>query len=86
MKKMADEVDMVTVINAHVQKLGYLLLKKEQEDIIIGFLSGRDVFVVLPTGFEKTLSYTCLPLVFDGIGPLCDGLSSIVRQRHWNKE
>ena len=39
---MADGVDVVTVINAHVQKLGYLSPKKEQEDVIVGFLSGRD--------------------------------------------
>ena len=75
---MADGVDVVTVINTHVQKLGYLSPKKEQEDVIVGFLSGRDVFVVLPTGFGKTLCYACLPLVFDGIRLLRDGLSSIV--------
>ena len=27
----------------------------EQEDVIVGFLSGRDVFAVLLTGFGKTL-------------------------------
>ena len=35
---MADGVDVVTVINTHVQKLGYLSTKKDQEDIIVGFL------------------------------------------------
>ena len=54
----------------------YCLIKKEKEDVIVGFLNGRDVFAVLPTGF----GYACLPLVFDGIGPLHDGLSSIVWQ------
>ena len=46
-KKMSDELDIVTVINTSIQKLGYFALKKEQEDIIVGFLSGRDVFAVL---------------------------------------
>ena len=35
---MADGVDVVTVINTHVQKLGYLSPKKEQEDVIVGVL------------------------------------------------
>ena len=75
---MSDEPDAIAVINAFIQKLGYLMLKKEQEDVIVGFLSGRDVFAVLPTGFGKTLRYACLHLVFDGIHLLRDGQSSIV--------
>ena len=50
----------------------------EQLEIIAGFLSSRDVFAVLPTGFRKTLCYMCLPLVFNSMGPLCDTQPSIV--------
>ena len=39
--------------------LGYKELKKEQEEIILRFISGNDVFGVLPTGFGKSLCYTC---------------------------
>ena len=43
--------------------LGYTSLKDEQRLCIAEFISGRDVFVVLPTGFGKTacchLPLTC---------------------------
>ena len=53
------------LITRAVQKLGYQAPKKEQYEIIQAFLSGRDVFGVLPTGFGKSLCYACLPVVFD---------------------
>ena len=45
--------------------LGYRELKKKQEEIILRFISGNDVFGVLPTGFGKSLCYTCLSGIFD---------------------
>ncbi len=38
-----------------VEALGYNSLKTEQEAAITSFASGKDVFVILPTGFGKTL-------------------------------
>ena len=46
--------------------LGYRL-KREQEESVYQLVSGRDVFVSLPTGYGKSLCYTILPLVFDAI-------------------
>ena len=46
-------------------RLGYSKLKKEQKDAILSFLAGRDVFIVLPTGYRKILCYACLPMVYD---------------------
>lgn len=52
--------------NSAARKLGYPLgLKKEQLQVVVAFLSGRDVFAVLPTGFGKSLCYACLPLAFE---------------------
>ena len=47
------------------KSLGYPALKPEQLDVIVTILQARDVFAVLPTGFGKSLCYTCLPLTFD---------------------
>ena len=48
-----------------IQKLGYSELKQEQLKVVMAFVSGRDIFAILSTGYRKTLCYTCLPLVFD---------------------
>ena len=37
--------------------LKYEPLKEEQRKAIAGFLSGQDVFVVLPTGYGKTVCW-----------------------------
>ena len=34
-------------------------------EVIVGFVSGHDVFGVLPTGFGKSLFYACLPGLYD---------------------
>ena len=52
-------------IRSSVSALGYRELKKEQEEIILMFISGNDVFGVLPTGFSKSLCYTCLSGIFE---------------------
>ena len=49
------------------KKLGYPILNKKQKEVILTFLSGNDVFAVLPTGYGKSLYYTCLPIAFDNI-------------------
>ena len=43
-------------------KLGLSSLKQEQKEAVIQFLSKRDVFVVMPTGFGKSIYYVILPL------------------------
>ena len=51
--------------NAAASKLGYPALKPERLQVVVEFLSGKDVFAVLPTGFGKSLYYAVLPLAFD---------------------
>ena len=53
------------VITEAVQALGYRLSTREQLLVTEQFVSGRDVFVSLPTGSGKSVCYGCLPLVFD---------------------
>ena len=45
--------------------LGFNPLKVKQIDAIKAFLSGKDVFVSLPTGYGKSIIYGILPLVFN---------------------
>ena len=49
------------------QNLGYMA-KPEQLEVITGILQ-RDVFVILPTGFGKSLCFQCLPLLYDKLFP-----------------
>ena len=44
---------------------GLKKVKKEQRRVIHSFVSGRDVFVSLPTGYGKSFCYALLPAVFD---------------------
>ena len=57
------------------RRLGFIL-KEKQREVIAAFVKGNDVFAVLPSGFCKTLCYTCLPMVFDGIRN--DGMKTII--------
>ena len=40
-------------------------MKTKQKEAIVEFVSGKDVFVVLPTGYGKSVCYATLPLIFD---------------------
>lgn len=42
-------------------------LKEKQLEAMATFVSGRDVFVSLPTGYGKLAIYALLPMVFDKI-------------------
>ena len=61
-----------------VQQLGYSSIKEEQLvlKVVAGLIRGHDVFAVLPTGFGKSLYFSCLPYMFDELLPL--GEPSIV--------
>ena len=45
--------------------LGYAEMKDEQVELAVALLKGKDVFGILPTGFGKSLCYSCLPGAFD---------------------
>ena len=47
MEKLEDAVKTASA------ELGYTSLKKKQLEVITAFLSGRDVFAALPTGYGK---------------------------------
>ena len=65
---MADTIVQPSVQRAlkfSLDRLGYESLKPEQETVVREFLSGKDVFAALPTGYCKSLCYAYLPYAFD---------------------
>ena len=42
-----------------------IMLKEKQVEAILTYISGKDVFVTLPTGYGKSIIYGILPLIFD---------------------
>ena len=60
---MAAEVVMSAI--SEVARSMNLVMKEKQLEAMATFISGRDVFVSLPTGYGKSLIFALLPLVFD---------------------
>ena len=48
-----------------VNDLGYDELWPKQSEAIEAFVSGKDVFVSLPTGYGKSIIYAILPTLFN---------------------
>ena len=46
-------------------QLGFNELKDKQLEAIVSFVGGQDTFVLLPTGYGKSVIYSMLPVVFD---------------------
>ena len=64
---MAANTSVQRALKFSVDRLGYESLKPEQETVVREFLSGKDVFAALPTGYGKSLCYACLPYAFDNM-------------------
>ena len=57
--------DVEVTIRKAFWRLGYHDAKEEQLKVAREFISGRDVFVCLPTSSGKSMCYGCLPYAFD---------------------
>ena len=54
-------MDVERVLSGYAAKLGLSSLKQEQKEAVLHFLSKKDIFVLLPTGFGKSICYGILP-------------------------
>ena len=62
-----DKDIVLSVFHSVSSRLGYNHPKPGQVEAVTTLVLGRDVFISLPTGYGKSLCYSCLPLVFDMI-------------------
>ena len=60
-------MELRVIVSTAIGRLSYDMLKPEQEAALLSFLGGRDVFVLLPTGYGKNLCYAALPAAFDSL-------------------
>ena len=60
-----ERLGLLETVRKAAASFGYTQLKKEQEEVILSFASGHDVFVSLPTGYGKSLCFAVLPRLFD---------------------
>ena len=68
----------VAAAQESARNLGYLGLKELQLKVVVSFVTGNDIFAVLPTGYGKSLCYACLPGTFDLVHHCTPEESSIV--------
>ena len=60
-----ERLSLLETMRRAAASLGYPQLKEEQEQALVHFANGHNVFVSLPTGYGKSLCYVVLPRLFD---------------------
>ena len=77
--KMADDVERMHVAYERVlTTFNIKNLKDLQQEALEKLISGRDVFVIQPTGSGKSLIFQSAPICFDTVNPLPTNAKSIV--------
>lgn len=78
-KKMDDlRVRLRKLLKKH---FGYDHFRPLQEDILVDYLSGKDVFTLLPTGGGKSLCYQLAALARDGLTVVVSPLISLMKDQ-----
>jgi len=62
---MEFRVDFSTAVAEVCRRMELRPLKSKQLEALSTFVSGKDTFVALPTGYGKYIVFAVLPLLFD---------------------
>src|ERR1051325_2255913 len=71
----------VNLKKALQEHFGFEAFKGEQEKIIQSIISGRDTFVIMPTGGGKSLCYQLPALLLDGVALIVSPLIALMKNQ-----
>ena len=58
-------MDLQQALDEVLRETGFTQLRPKQREAVEALVSGKDVFVSLPTGYGKSVIYGILPSLFD---------------------
>ena len=76
--KESAKVDLKKELHKH---FGFDSFKGDQEKIIKSILSGKDTFVIMPTGGGKSLCYQLPALILDGVAIIVSPLIALMKNQ-----
>ena len=71
----------LNLIKALQDNFGFETFKGEQEKIISSILSGKDTFVIMPTGGGKSLCYQLPAIISDGVAIVVSPLIALMKNQ-----